>query len=376
MKKALFIDRDGTILAEPADEQIDSLEKMEFVPGAISALKLLAGLDYELVLATNQDGLGTEAFPEEQFLPPHEKMLATLRGEGVVFDDQLIDRTFERDGAPTRKPRTGMFTRYMDSSYDLTASFVIGDRITDIELARNLGARGILLAPDTAEGLRRVREAGLTEACALVAAGWEEIAEYLRRGERRVEVRRETRETQIVVRLDLDGRGDFNGQISTGLRFLDHMLQQIAHHGGVALAVEAHGDLDIDEHHTVEDVAITLGEAIDRALGSKAGIARYGFALPMDDCRALVLLDFGGRIDFEWEAEFRRERIGDVPTELFRHFFHALCSAARCNLQIAARGENEHHKAEAIFKAFARALRMAVARQGFGYDIPSSKGVL
>ena len=376
MKKALFIDRDGTILAEPADEQIDSLEKMEFVPGAISALKLLAGLDYELVLATNQDGLGTEAFPEEQFLPPHEKMLATLRGEGVAFDDQLIDRTFERDGAPTRKPRTGMFTRYMDSSYDLAASFVIGDRITDIELARNLGARGILLAPDTAEGLRRVREAGLTEACALVAAGWEEIAEYLRRGERRVEVRRETRETQIVVRLDLDGRGDFNGQISTGLRFLDHMLQQIAHHGGVALAVEAHGDLDIDEHHTAEDVAITLGEAIDRALGSKAGIARYGFALPMDDCRALVLLDFGGRIDFEWEAEFRRERIGDVPTELFRHFFHALCSAARCNLQIAARGENEHHKAEAIFKAFARALRMAVARQGFGYDIPSSKGVL
>lgn len=376
MKKALFIDRDGTILAEPADEQIDSLEKMEFVPGAISALKLLAGLDYELVLATNQDGLGTEAFPEEQFLPPHEKMIATLRGEGVAFDDQFIDRTFERDGAPTRKPRTGMFSRYMDSSYDLAASFVIGDRITDIELARNLGARGILLAPDTAEGLRRVREAGLTEACALVAAGWEEITEYLRRGERRVEIRRETRETQIVVRLDLDGRGDFNGQISTGLRFLDHMLQQIAHHGGVALAVEAHGDLDIDEHHTVEDVAITLGEAIDRALGSKAGIARYGFALPMDDCRALVLLDFGGRIDFEWEARFRRERIGDVPTELFRHFFHALCSAARCNLQIAARGENEHHKAEAIFKAFARALRMAVARQGFGYDIPSSKGVL
>ena len=376
MKKALFIDRDGTILAEPADEQIDSLEKMEFVPGAISALKLLAGLDYELVLATNQDGLGTEAFPEEQFLPPHKKMLATLRGEGVAFDDQLIDRTFERDGAPTRKPRTGMFTRYMDSSYDLAASFVIGDRITDIELARNLGARGILLAPDAAEGLRRVREAGLTEACALVAAGWEEIAEYLRRGERRVEVRRETRETQIVIRLDLDGRGDFNGQISTGLLLLDHLLQQMAHHGGVALAVEAHGDLDIDEHHTVEDVAITLGEAIDRALGSKAGIARYGFALPMDDCRALVLLDFGGRIDFEWEAEFRRERIGDVPTELFRHFFHALCSAARCNLQIAARGENEHHKAEAIFKAFARALRMAVARQGFGYDIPSSKGVL
>ena len=376
MKKALFIDRDGTILAEPEDEQVDSLEKMAFIPGVISALKGLTGLGYEFVLASNQDGLGTEAFPEEQFRIPHEKMLATLRGEGVTFDDQLIDRTFEREGAPTRKPRTGMFARYMDGTYDLAACYVIGDRLTDIELARNLGARGILLAEDAAEGRRRVREAGLEEACALVAAGWEEIAEYLRRGERRVEVRRETRETQIVVQLDLDGRGDFNGQISTGLRFLDHMLQQIAHHGGVALAIEARGDLDIDEHHTMEDVAITLGEAIDRALGSKAGIARYGFALPMDDCRAMVLLDFGGRIDFEWEAEFRRERIGDVPTEMFRHFFHTLCCAARCNLQIVARGENEHHKAEAIFKAFARALRMAVARQGFGYDIPSSKGVL
>ena len=219
-------------------------------------------------------------------------------------------------------------------------------------------------------------EAGAADACALVTDSWAEIAEFIRRGERRVEIRRETRETQITVRLDLDGRGDFNGEISTGLRFLDHMLAQIAHHGGVALAVDAKGDLDIDEHHTMEDVAITLGEAIDRALGSKAGIARYGFALPMDDCRALVLLDFGGRIDFEWEAEFRRERVGDVPTELFRHFFHSLCCAARCNLQISARGDNDHHKAEAIFKAFARALRMAVGRQGFGYDIPSSKGVL
>ena len=375
MKKALFIDRDGTIIAEPADEQIDSLEKLSFVPGAISGLKSLAGLGYELVLATNQDGLGTASFPEESFLPAHEKMLATLRGEGVRFDDELIDRTFERDNAPTRKPRTGMFTRYMDGSYDLAASYVIGDRATDILLARNLGARGILLRP-AEEGRRMLREAGASEACVLVSDSWEEVAEFIRRGERRVEIRRETRETQIRVRLDLDGRGDFNDRISTGLRFLDHMLSQIAHHGGVTLEVEARGDLDIDEHHTMEDVAITLGEAIDRALGSKAGIARYGFALPMDDCRAMVLLDFGGRIDFEWEAEFRRERVGDVPTEMFRHFFHALCCAARCNLQIAARGENDHHKAEAIFKAFARALRMAVARQGFGYDIPSSKGVL
>ena len=375
MKKALFIDRDGTIIAEPADEQIDSLEKLSFVPGAISGLKSLAGLGYELVLATNQDGLGTASFPEESFLPAHEKMLATLRGEGVRFDDELIDRTFERDNAPTRKPRTGMFTRYMDGSYDLAASYVIGDRATDMLLARNLGARGILLRPEE-EGRRMLREAGASEACVLVSDSWEEIAEFIRRGERRVEIRRETRETQIRVRLDLDGRGDFNDRISTGLHFLDHMLSQIAHHGGVTLEVEARGDLQVDEHHTMEDVAIALGEAIDRALGSKAGIARYGFALPMDDCRAMVLLDFGGRIDFEWEAEFRRERVGDVPTEMFRHFFHALCCAARCNLQIAARGENDHHKAEAIFKAFARALRMAVARQGFGYDIPSSKGVL
>ena len=375
MKKALFIDRDGTVIAEPADEQIDSLEKLAFVPGAISALKALTGLGFDLVLATNQDGLGTASFPEETFWPAHEKMLSTLRGEGVAFDDQLIDRTFPHDNAPTRKPGTGMFGRYTGGEYDLAASYVIGDRVTDILLARNLGARGILLAP-AAEGLRMLDEAGAADACALVTDSWAEIAEFIRRGERRVEVRRETRETQITVRLDLDGRGDFNGEISTGLRFLDHMLAQIAHHGGVSLAVDARGDLDIDEHHTMEDVAITLGEAIDRALGTKAGIARYGFALPMDDCRALVLLDFSGRIDFEWDAEFRRERIGDMPTELFSHFFRSLCCAARCNLQIAARGGNEHHKAEAIFKAFARALRMAVARQGFGYDIPSSKGVL
>lgn len=375
MKKALFIDRDGTIIAEPADEQIDSLEKLTFIPGAISGLKALTGLGFDLVLATNQDGLGTESFPEDTFWPAHEKMLATLRGEGIAFDDQLIDRTFERDNAPTRKPRTGMFGDYLGGAYDLAASYVIGDRVTDIVLARNLGARGILLAP-AAEGAQMLEKAGAADACALVTDSWAEIAEFIRRGERRVEIRRETRETQITVRLDLDGRGDFNDQISTGLRFLDHMLSQIAHHGGVSLAVDATGDLDIDEHHTMEDVAITLGEAIDRALGSKAGIARYGFALPMDDCRALVLIDFGGRIDFEWDVEFARERVGDVPTEMFRHFFHSLCCAARCNLQISARGENDHHKAEAIFKAFARALRMAVGRQGFGYDIPSSKGVL
>lgn len=316
MKKALFIDRDGTVIAEPpADYQVDSLEKLEFIPGAISALRTLRGLDFELVMATNQDGLGTEAFPEEDFRPPHEKMLRTLAGEGVAFDDMLIDRTFESDDAPTRKPRTGMFGRYTDGSYDLGASYVVGDRATDILLARNLGAKGILLAP-AAEGRRMLREAGAEEACVLITDSWAEIAEYIRRGERRVVVTRETRETRITVRIDLDGRGFGTcgaapgDGISTGLRFLDHMLAQIAHHGGVSLTVEAHGDLDIDEHHTMEDVAIVLGEAIDRALGSKAGIGRYGFALPMDDCQALVLLDFGGRIDFEWDAEFRRERSG------------------------------------------------------------------
>ena len=478
LKKALFIDRDGTLIVEPpVDMQVDSLAKLEFVPGAISALKVLRGLDFELVMATNQDGLGTDSFPEEDFRIPQEKMLRTLAGEGVLFDDMLIDRTFESDGAPTRKPRTGMFGRYTGGGYDLAASYVVGDRATDILLARNLGARGILFAPVRA-GRRMLREAGAEEACVLISDSWAEIAEYIRRGERRVVVTRETRETRITVRLDLDGKGfggkEFGGVspdrpaagtggasengadtknpvdpdadngpegnragaknpadgrnndvwngnsssdgrnadnrnrddgndnsrncnsrindsrsdgrngdnsncgdgISTGLRFLDHMLAQIAHHGGVALEVEARGDLDIDEHHSMEDVAIVLGEAIDRALGSKAGIGRYGFALPMDDCRALVLLDFGGRIDFEWDAEFRRERVGDVPTEMFRHFFHSLCCAARCNLQIAAKGDNDHHKAEAIFKAFARALRMAVARSGFGYDIPSSKGVL
>lgn len=374
MKKALFIDRDGTIIAEPADEQIDSLEKLAFVPGAISALKALTGLGFDLVLATNQDGLGTDSFPEETFWPAHNKMLSTLRGEGVAFGDQLIDRTFEADNAPTRKPRTGMFGSYLNGEYDLAASYVIGDRATDVLLARNLGARGILLAP-AAEGLRMLEETGAADACALVTDSWAEIAEFIRRGERSVTLTRRTAETQITLTLDLDGRSGA-GRIASGIGFFDHMLAQIAHHGGVALSVEATGDLWVDEHHTVEDVGIVLGEAVDRALGSKAGIARYGFVLPMDDCRAMALIDFGGRIGFEWEAEFRRERIGELPTEMLRHFFHSFACAARCNLHVAARGDNEHHKAEAIFKAFARALRMAVARIPFAYDIPSSKGVL
>lgn len=374
MKKALFIDRDGTIIAEPADEQIDSLEKLAFVPGAISALKALTGLGFDLVLATNQDGLGTPSFPEDTFWPAHNKMLATLGGEGVAFDDQLIDRTFEADAAPRANPGQGCSaaTRAANTTSRRATSSATARPTSCWPATSGRGASCSL----PAEGLRTLEEAGAADACALVTDSWSEIAEFIRRGERRAEIRRETRETQITVRLDLDGRGDFNGQISTGLRFLDHMLAQIAHHGGVALAVDARGDLDIDEHHTMEDVAITLGEAVDRALGAKAGIARYGFALPMDDCRALALLDFGGRIDFEWDASFRRERVGDVPTEMFRHFFHSFACAARCNLQISARGDNDHHKAEAVFKAFARALRMAVAHIPFDYTVPSSKGVL
>ncbi len=372
-KKALFIDRDGTIIVEPADEQVDSLEKLEFVPGVISALASLSGLGYEYVMATNQDGLGTESFPEETFRPAHEKMLKTLAGEGVRFDDMLIDPTFESEGAPTRKPGIGMFGRYLTGEYDLAASYVIGDRLTDVLLARNLGARAILLQPRE-HGAAQIAEAGLSEVCALVTDRWAEVAAFLRAEERTAVVSRSTRETQITVSLDLDGLAPSN--ISTGIGFFDHMLEQIVHHAGVSLSVEAHGDLQVDEHHTVEDVAIVLGEAIFRALGSKRGIERYGYALPMDECRALVLLDFGGRIDFEWDAEFRREKVGDMPTEMFRHFFKSLAESARCNLHVSARGENEHHKIEGIFKAFARAMRMAIARNVFSYELPSSKGVL
>ena len=371
MKKALFIDRDGTVIAEPADEQIDSLEKLAFVPGAISGLKALTGLGFDLVLATNQDGLGTDSFPEETFWPAHEKMLSTLRGEGVAFDDQLIDRTFEADNAPTRKPRTGMFGQYLDNpQYDLKASYVIGDRVTDIELAKNLGARGILLRP-AEEGRRMLAEAGLTDYCALITDDWNKIWQLLRAGERTAAISRKTRETDISVRLDLDGGGP--SHIDTGLKFFDHMLDQIVHHAGFTLEVTVRGDLEVDEHHTIEDTAIVLGEAMYAALGSKLGIERYGYCLPMDECDATVLIDFGGRIDFAWNVVFRRERVGDVPTEMF---FKSFADAARCNLHITAEGENEHHKIEGIFKAFSRALRMAASRNSFKFELPSSKGVL
>ncbi len=374
LKKALFIDRDGTIIVEPADEQVDSLEKFEFLPGAISALRALRPLGFEFVMATNQDGLGTDSFPENTFWPAHNKMLRTLEGEGVVFDDQLIDGSFEWENKPTRKPGVGMFDKYMDGSYDFAGSYVLGDRATDVQLAKNLGAKAILIADETSEAAAKVAAAGLRDVCVLVTTDWQKVAEFIRGGERAATVERNTSETKIKVAIDLDGRGE--SAISTGLNFLDHMLWQIVHHAGVSLQVDVKGDLHVDEHHTMEDVAIVLGEAVLMALGSKRGIERYGFALPMDESSAIVLLDFGGRIDFEWDARFSREMIGDMPTEMFKHFFKSFAEAAKCNLHISAKGENEHHKIEGIFKAFSRALRAAIRRDVFAYSLPSSKGVL
>ncbi|MBQ2522168.1 MAG: bifunctional histidinol-phosphatase/imidazoleglycerol-phosphate dehydratase HisB [Bacteroidales bacterium] len=353
MKKAIFIDRDGTIIAEPADEQVDSLEKLSFVPGAIGGLRALTGLGFELVMVTNQDGLGTPSFPEKDFLPPHEKMLQTLAGEGVVFDDILIDRSFPHENLPTRKPGTGMLGKYLDGSYDLGASFVIGDRETDLQLAAALGAKGILI------GAKK---------------GWAAAVEQIRSSERHATVVRKTRETDITLELDLDGKGA--SQVDSGVKFLDHMLDQLVHHGGISLQLRCKGDLEVDEHHSIEDIAICLGEALKQALGDKRGIERYGFSLPMDESRATVLLDFGGRAELVWDVNFTREYVGDMPTEMFKHFFKSLSVAAACNLCIEARGENNHHIAEAVFKAFARALKQAVRRDIFSYELPSSKGSL
>ena len=356
MKRILFIDRDGTLIKEPADEQVDDFAKLQFVEGMLSSLSFVCQhTDFELVMVTNQDGLGTPSFPEETFWPVHRFLIETLRGEGIVFSEELIDRHFPEDNAPTRKPGTGMVEKYMNSEeYDLAGSYVIGDRETDAQLARNMGCRALILGRD-----------GLT---------WKKIAELLFAGERRAEVRRVTGETDIYVGLGLDGTGRCD--IHTGLGFFDHMLEQIPHHGGISLNIKAEGDLEVDEHHTMEDVGIVLGEALFRALGTKAGIERYGFVLPMDECEAMVLIDLGGRIDFRWDVEFTREYVGDVPTEMFRHFFQSVCNNARCNLHIKATGENNHHKAEAVFKAFARALRMAVSRSRFPYELPSSKGLI
>ncbi len=373
-KRVLFVDRDGTIIVEPpADYQVDSLEKLEFAAGAISALRSIAELDYELVLASNQDGLGTASFPEHTFWPAHTKMLRTLEGEGVRFADQLIDRSMPEDNAPTRKPRTGMFGKYLNGDYDLSNSYVIGDRATDVELAFNLGAKAVLLQ-DPERGRAMLEGKPCADSCVFMTDDWSRVAEFLRRTERRAETVRRTAETDIRIVVDLDGAG--SSHIDTGLKFFDHMLDQIAHHSGMSLVAECEGDLHVDEHHTIEDTAIALGESIHAALGSKRGIDRYGFVLPMDECRAMVLLDFGGRADFVWDVPFTREYVGDVPTEMFRHFFKSLCVAMRCNLHVEARGENNHHLIEGVFKAFARALKMAVRRDVFAYDLPSSKGVL
>ena len=361
MKKVLFIDRDGTIIKEPADEQIDSFEKLEFYPGAISNLaKIAKELDYELVMVTNQDGLGTDSFPEDTFWPAHNLMMKTLEGEGIRFSEVLIDRSFPADNAPTRKPRTGLLTHYIKGNYDLKNSFVLGDRKTDIELAKNLGAQAIFISEEKSD-------------CALTTTSWNEIYRFLKEQPRLGSVHRKTSETDIQIDLNLDGSG--KSSMETGLGFFDHMLEQLAKHGNMDLMVKVNGDLHIDEHHTIEDVALALGEAFDHALGSRKGILRYGFLLPMDDCLAQVAIDFGGRPWCVWEADFKREKIGEMPTEMFSHFFKSFSDKARCNLNIKAEGQNEHHKIEAIYKAWARAIRMAVSQTSDG-SMPSTKGVL
>lgn len=365
-KRALFIDRDGTILVEPEDEQIDSFEKFQFVQGVIRNLHFIrTKLDFEFVMVSNQDGLGTASYPEEDFYPTHNLMLNTLKGEGIEFDDMLIDRSFPEENLPTRKPHTGMLGKYMTGEYDLAHSYVIGDRQTDRQLAENLGCKALILGDNV--------------------QSWDEITEILFAGERTASVRRTTKETDIDIRLNLDGTGQCD--IHTGLGFFDHMLEQIAKHGSIDLHIDVKGDLNVDEHHTIEDTGIALGECIYQALGNKRGIERYGYdlngtadtygyALPMDDCLCQVALDFGGRPWLVWDADFQREYVGDMPTEMFYHFFKSFSDAARMNLNIKAEGTNEHHKIEGIFKALARSIKMAVKRDIYKFQLPSSKGVL
>lgn len=366
MKQALFIDRDGTILVEPDDEQIDSFDKFQFVQGVIRNLYFIrTKLDFEFVMVSNQDGLGTSSYPEKDFWPTHNLMLNTLKSEGIEFDDILIDRSFPEDNLPTRKPGTGMLGKYMTGEYDLANSYVIGDRQTDRRLAENLGCKALILGDNV--------------------QSWDEITEILFAGERTASVRRTTKETDIDIRLNLDGIGKCD--ISTGLGFFDHMLEQIGKHGSIDLYIHVNGDLNVDEHHTIEDTGIALGECIHKALGDKRGIERYGYdlngtadtygyTLPMDDCLCHVALDFGGRAWLVWDADFKRERVGDMPTEMFLHFFKSFSDAARMNLNIKAEGDNEHHKIEGIFKALARSIKMAVKRDIYKFQLPSSKGVL
>ena len=374
LKRALFIDRDGTLVVEPDDFQLDDFKKLEFVPKVFRNLYFIRKhLDYGFVMVSNQDGLGTAAFPEETFRPLHELIMKTLSGEGIDFDDVLIDPSMPEEHSPNRKPGTGMLQKYMGGAYDLANSFVIGDRLTDMELAANLGAKGIWLhEPERYEEELSAYPRKLFPV--LVTDDWDKIAEFLFAGERIASIERTTKETAIFVALNLDGHGKTD--ISTGIGFFDHMLEQIGKHSGMDLTVKVKGDLFVDEHHTIEDTAIVLGEALKTALGDKRGIERYGYTLPMDDCLCSVALDFGGRAWLVWNAEFHREKIGDMPTEMFLHFFKSLSDAAKMNLNIKAEGVNEHHKIEGIFKSFARSIKMAIKRDIYKYEVPTTKGLL
>ena len=371
-RKVLFIDRDGTIIIEPpVTFQVDSVEQIEFLPAVIRNLFFIrTKLDFEWALVTNQDGLGTDVYPQENFDVVQAKFLQILKGEGIEFDKIFVDTSFPEDHLPTRKPGTAMLTDYFSDSYDLAGSFVIGDRITDVELAKNLGCKAIFLSNDE----NVLADKGLTDYCALQTTSWDRITEFLFAGERKVTVKRTTKETDILVELNLDGNGKCS--ISTGLKFFDHMLEQIGKHSGCDLTIWVNGDLEVDEHHTIEDTALALGEAFAKALGDKRGIERYGFCLPMDDSLCSVALDFGGRPWLVYDAAFKREYVGDLPTEMILHFFKSLSDAARMNLNIKAEGDNEHHKIEGIFKALAKSIKMAVKRDIYQYELPSTKGVL
>jgi imidazoleglycerol-phosphate dehydratase/histidinol-phosphatase len=376
-QKLLFVDRDGTMIKEPVDEQIDSFEKLEFYPSAIEYLsKIATELDYELVMITNQDGLGTASYPEDTFWPVHNFILKTFGNEGVKFSAIYIDRTWPADNAPTRKPGTALLTQYFDTTkYDLKNSFTIGDRRNDVLLGKNLGTKAIWLNNQSNLGDNEAQNnADLKDTVALETTDWKKIYEFLKLGERVFENKRTTKETDIYVKINLDGTGE--AKVSTGLHFFDHMLDQIARHGSIDLEITAKGDLHIDEHHTIEDTGIALGEVFAAALGNKKGIERYGFCLPMDDCLAQAAIDFGGRAWLVWDADFKREKVGDVPTEMFYHFFKSFTDAAKCNLNIKAEGQNEHHKIEAIFKVFAKAIKMAVKRDVNNMVLPSTKGLL
>ena len=377
MKKVLFIDRDGTLIKETKDEQIDAFDKLDFYPNVFQYLsKIAKELDFELVLVTNQDGLGTKAFPENTFWPVHDFIIKTFQAEGIIFKEQYIDRTFAKDNASTRKPNIGMLTSYVSSQYDLANSFVIGDRLTDMELAKNLSCKGIFINDETYLGTNEisVNQKDLNAFIALETNSWEQIYTFLKTRDRSGYLERATQETQIKMTLNLDGTGQSN--IHTGIPFFNHKLDQVAKHGQLDLSIQISGDLEVDEHHTIEDTAIALGDLFAKVLENKLGMERYGFCLPMDDCLAQVAIDFGGRNWLVWDAQFKREMIGSMPTEMFMHFFKSFTDGAKCNLNIKAEGINEHHKIEAIFKAFAKAIKMAVKRDVNKMILPSTKGLI